>query len=541
MKHPLSRPELAEPFRPFRPSTARPAPRRVASLTTAAALALSGLAIGNGTTTPTAIEVQLASSPPQTGGFGHAVALRGDRAAISAIGEGADFYGAVYAFERSGPDWTQMQRILSGDGTGAHYFGFAVDIDGDTLVATGAEGVFEEVLVYAFEYENGSWSRVLRRTLFGTEQFIALSSSIAISGDVFAVGAGFEDDLSDQGRVEVYRHDTNLDLWLLEETITAFDAQNSDLFGKSVSLDGDTLVVGGGSDAYVYDYVDATGDWSFTQQINVPTAMGLAHTFAESLELDQDRLVIGHPGDNDDGNRSGSAYVYERGAATFGIVAELRASDAGPERQFGTDVSVDGDAIVVATMNPRASYLFELDGGTWCETARLCNEYGWAVDVDGSRILEGGVEAPAGGGETGAALIHRFDAPIGTPYCVAGTNSAGLEARIQAIGNTTAADDELFLTVRDGVADRFGIFFYGPNQIQVPLQGGFLCAGMSQRVPPVVRLDACGATSRRLSLSSGPAATDITAQAPVQMNFQFWYRDAMGSSNLSDGVSVDFQ
>ena len=73
--------------------------------------------------------------------------------------------------------------------------------------------------------------------------------------------------------------------------------------------------------------------------------------FGDSVAIDGDTVVVGADGDGT--YWSGSVYVYRTtdGGATYDLVAELRASDAGSSDEFGNSVAIAGDTIVVGAMN----------------------------------------------------------------------------------------------------------------------------------------------------------------------------------------------
>ena len=88
--------------------------------------------------------------------------------------------------------------------------------------------------------------------------------SVSVSGDTAVVGARFHDCAAgfDCGSAYVYRFDGTS--WVEEQKLTASDVAGDDQFGISVSVSGDTAVVGAfrddcaaGSDcgsAYVYRF-----------------------------------------------------------------------------------------------------------------------------------------------------------------------------------------------------------------------------------------------------------------------------------------------
>jgi hypothetical protein len=126
--------------------------------------------------------------------------------------------------------------------------------------------------------------------------------------------------------------------------------------------------------------------------------------------------------------------------------------------------------------------------------------------------------------------------PLGTSYCQATPNSTGAPALLGASGSASIASND-FTLLCGPVPNQPGIYFHGPQAVELPFGDGFRCVGGQ-----VVRLDppvpGVGNQSAR--------AVDLAAQGftPGQtVRFQLWYRDpAMGLSgfNLSDGLSVSF-
>ncbi|MFT5050504.1 MAG: arylsulfatase A-like enzyme [Chlamydiales bacterium] len=156
--------------------------------------------------------------------------------------------------------------------------------------------------------------------------------------------------------------------------------------------------------------------------------------------------------------------------------------------------------------------------------------YYWRVD-----------EQNALGSKQGGTWRFGTGQNIGSNYCITNPNSTGSGSLMSATGSMDVADNDLTLHVTGAPANKFGIFFYGLTQAQIPLDGGFRCVGGNvQRLRPTLRSDTTGHVGRLVDLTVYPALDDISLAVPVSMNFQFWHRDNMGSSNLTDGVSVDF-
>lgn len=74
------------------------------------------------------------TDPDPDANFGHALAIQGDTAVVSAIT--ADYQGAVYVFKRQGATWTQHSKLIAPDAYDRQHLGERVTIDGDTVIAT---------------------------------------------------------------------------------------------------------------------------------------------------------------------------------------------------------------------------------------------------------------------------------------------------------------------------------------------------------------------------------------------------------------------
>ena len=129
--------------------------------------------------------------------------------------------------------------------------------------------------------------------------------------------------------------------------------------------------------------------------------------------------------------------------------------------------------------------------------------------------------------------------PLVNNYCTSTTHSDGLQAQMTYSGSQSIADNNFQLVCFDAASNKFGIFFYGPNQIQVSFGDGFRCIGGATQRLPIVGTDNVGFVSYTLDLT-----TAANISAGVTQNFQFWFRDPMGPGgngfNLSDGLEVPF-
>lgn len=142
-------------------------------------------------------------------------------------------------------------------------------------------------------------------------------------------------------------------------------------------------------------------------------------------------------------------------------------------------------------------------------------------------------------------LFSTLSAILGdqaTWYCEGLPNSTGAPAETVSFGSTRLFLGQHQLLTTGLPLNEFGLYFYGPNQVNVPFGDGIGCVGgQLVRLEPV-QSGALGLAMRTIDNATLPAAGQIVAGE--QVNFQFWYRDpAAGGSgfNLSSATSVIFQ
>jgi hypothetical protein len=133
------------------------------------------------------------------------------------------------------------------------------------------------------------------------------------------------------------------------------------------------------------------------------------------------------------------------------------------------------------------------------------------------------------------------DCPAPSVTCLTSANSVGAGAAIASSGSTGVADGAFTLAASGLPANQFGIFFFGPNQIGIPLGDGVLCVGGGLSRLPVVQADWTGNAAYLLDFAAPPAAGHLLPG--TSWFFQFWYRDpGFGTAgfNLSDALEASF-
>ena len=181
-----------------------------------------------------------------------------------------------------------------------------------------------------------------------------------------------------------------------EETkLTASDGAGGDGFGIHVAIDEDTVVVGafydddnGEDSGSVFVFTRMGTTWTEQAKLMAGDGAAVDDQFGSSVAIAGDTIVVGAHLDDDNGTNSGSAYVYTRTGTTWTEQAKLTASDGAAGDQFGfRSVAIEGDTIVVGAYrdddngkNSGTAFVFTRMGTTWTEQAKLTASDGAAVD-----------------------------------------------------------------------------------------------------------------------------------------------------------------
>ena len=271
--------------------------------------------------------------------FGRAVAIDGDRIVVGAPYDDdyGSFSGSAYVFDASG---NQLAKLLPDDGAVADQFGTAVAIDGDRIVigAYGDDDAGRDSgSAYVFDVSGNQLAKLVPEDDAAQEH---LGTSVGVDGDRVAVGGFGAFDGTQSGSAYVFDTSGNQLAKLVPDGVAA-----GDLLGVSVAIGGDRVVVGavsndgdGSFSGSVYAF-DTSGNQVATLVPDDGVQIG-----GGALAVDGDRVVVGAIGDDVNGSLSGSAYVFD---TSGNQVAKLIPSDGATRDYFGDAVAIDGDRVVI--------------------------------------------------------------------------------------------------------------------------------------------------------------------------------------------------
>src|SRR5580704_3499918 len=213
--------------------------------------------------------------------FGSSVAVSGDTAIIGAPHSGSlggasgAGPGAASVFTRNGSGaWTQVQELTASDGAAGGGFGAAVAMSGTTAMIAG-QGKNGLGAVYVFVRNgSGTWTQVQELAASDGVAGDNFGRSVSVSGNTAVIGDPFKN--SYQGAAYLFVRDPS-GTWSQQQELTAADgvagsSDTGDVFGWSVSVSGSTAVVGAWQKdnhqgaAYVF-VGESSGTWIQQQKL----------------------------------------------------------------------------------------------------------------------------------------------------------------------------------------------------------------------------------------------------------------------------------
>lgn len=369
-----------------------------------------------------------ASNTGDSDGFGTTLANSGDTLVITALGEdsaatsidgnqadnSAADAGAVYVFVQRGDHWEQQAYLKTNDTAPGDYFGGALAIEGDTLVASKwmtADPTYQRAppdrpgAVYVFTRSAAHWAQAAR--------------------------------------------------------LVSPDAAAGDRFGYSLALSGDTLIIGApsdGGDGSVFEFTRVNGEWKPHAKLKASQPMAGA-AFGYTVAMSSDTLVVTAPFDSRAANRAGAAYVYVRSATGWTLQQRLVPDASSNDANFGYAVSVLGDRVLIGapriqsiisaltTTSPGEVFAYERAGGAWTQKQvlkailpRQNDGFGIAAVLTATTALIGACNDPSGARGIGADASRLDAAYAGSSYLFAMDTTGWKVATYLKSSNADALD-----------------------------------------------------------------------------------------------------
>lgn len=304
-------------------------------------------------------------------GFGSAVAMHGTTLVVGAPKEDGDTVmsdnpltdsGAAYVYVRENGQWVFEAYLKASDRDFEAGFGSSVAISGDSIVvgspqrglaSDGSFFVDPAGAAYVFTRQDGVWTQQQKLLGNNTGDSDNFGTSVAIDGNTAVIGARFEagtnNTSADSGAAYVFSRTGSI--WTQDAYLRASNAGALDEFGTAVAVSGNRIAVGapfeddGGPEAGAV-YIFGNSAHGWTeQQILRASDAAAGDFFGTSLAMDGDRLVIGARGEDDMGNGSGAAYVFAGNETAWQQETRLKAASPSATAEFGTSVALSAERV----------------------------------------------------------------------------------------------------------------------------------------------------------------------------------------------------
>jgi MYXO-CTERM domain-containing protein len=322
--------------------------------------------------------------------FGRSVAISGDTVVVGAPRDPhAGFLsGSAYVFVRAGAAWSQEAKLVAPDASPQAELGYDVAIDGGVIVVGAPEkddtSGDEPGSAYVFVLGVDGWALDTELVPATTAPRDHFGISVAIDGTTILVGAPWNDDLPVPGYAHVFID--GQDGWTEDVRLAPGDAGFRKRFGWEVDLDGDHAWIGAITDAAAGDEAGAAyvfgreeGVWAQERKVIASDAMP-SDLFGSTLSVSGDTAVVGLLFEDNDAER---AFVFQRltvgdacadpttcasGFCVDGVCCDEACGEAAPDDCLVCSASlgaaVDGRCAPVSTAF--------CDDGAFCNGVEAC-------------------------------------------------------------------------------------------------------------------------------------------------------------------------
>lgn len=443
--------------------------------------------------------------------FGSAVSIYGTTILIGAEGDSTNNLensGSAYIYKRTGENWNFVNKLTAGADSKTNYkFGQAVSISDDNLMIGANYDVGTDGEVFPFHFDGVSWNALPKiispevgtdwkfgqaidsyqnefiiggyntayhytffngqlyhqHTFTGSARF---GHSVSIDGVYFAVGSPNLGIYDNPGSVSIFKRNPLGGFqweWVSLGSVSAPNESYSNHFGYSVDLDrvfnnGGTLVVGAPrsnagnygteQNGAVFVFHRNNNAWNYSATI-IPSDAASFDKFGTTVCAQNFDLIVGVPESDDNGNQSGSAYIYDDiddiqavPEVSFNQLAEndfsiISPLDAAESDYFAKAVDVsDSFAICGASWKDLggSAYIFKPNGANWVQDQKLIPSiqpqqsdlYGHSVATDGNFAFVGTPWANDNGSKSGAVVVFENQNGVWTEQQRLAPNDASL-------------------------------------------------------------------------------------------------------------------
>ena len=233
--------------------------------------------------------------------------------------------------------------------------------------------------------KDGGWTEPEKIAHDDAEAGDLFGFSLAISGNIVVVGAPSysRNGKSRIGAVFIYEKDGGS--IVLRKQLLASDAISGDRFGYSVDIDGNNILVGApemysrSGSAYVFSRINEI-DWEYKEEKLVADDVADGDSIGLSVAISGGIIVVGAPYDNESGKSdAGSAHVFTKDNGKWIHRKKLVSDNARKNDKFGWSVAVYKDRVIVGAPHADDTYYNLLSIGA-AYVFRKVGNYDWEME-----------------------------------------------------------------------------------------------------------------------------------------------------------------
>lgn len=254
--------------------------------------------------------------------FGSALAMDGDWLVVGSPYDSLNdlSVGSVYLFQYDGTDWVEFQKLTPPNPVDAQQFGYSVSIDSTVVVIGSPDDNLagtKRGSAYIFEYDGNQWGFFTKITANDGADNDQFGTAVAVIDSLnFFVGSPSDDDLAvNAGSVYHFKLENNV--WNQSDKLYSPTASISGTFGKALYTNKEYLGIGeqygnlskGAVHLFKTDCFDS---WLSSYTINASDGQ-TGDNFGKAVAFSDNFLVAGSCEDDENGNNSGSSYIYDIG------------------------------------------------------------------------------------------------------------------------------------------------------------------------------------------------------------------------------------
>jgi hypothetical protein len=277
--------------------------------------------------------------------FGHSVSISGDNIAVGSPLEYSS-KGAVHIFSLNNGTWAESQVLTIAVGEEEDYFGYAVELLGDVLVASAIGRAQGQVFIY--NNNNDVWE--LDVILEGTvgSDYALFGESMYLTYDYLLIGEtkGFDGIGSYEGYAFVFEREQN-GVFRFRNWVNTYS--NNDFSGTvSLAAYGHDILMGaykeGVDDLGAAYYFERDGNHWVTKGHFLPDSTNLnGGYFGRAVEMNDQFLIVGYPSFN--GNRGG-VYILNRLGTVLQLISSINFPDGA---NLGSSMDLDGSYLIIGS------------------------------------------------------------------------------------------------------------------------------------------------------------------------------------------------